>query len=85
VRRVADQCDVLINAISPVDRFNKIDEPASQDFQGQLSASYDLCSFLSQIVPSFDGEFERFYPSRRRDRGKRYSPGNIFETGNNFL
>ena len=50
-----------MNAIRSVDRFNKIDERAREDFR----AAYGVCglySFLSQIMPSFDGEFERFYP-----------------------
>jgi hypothetical protein len=73
-----------MNAIRSVDRFNNIDERAGR-ISGQLTALCDLYSFLSQIMPSFDGEFERFYPSVVATAGRDISPGEFFETDEQFF
>jgi hypothetical protein len=52
---------------------------------GQLTALCDLYSFLSQIMPCFDGEFERFYACVVATAGRDISPGKFFETEEQFF
>jgi type I restriction enzyme R subunit len=67
----------LMNAVldRSVDRFQKTDEKARDEFRGQLKAFCNLYSFLSQIMPYFDEELERLYAFLRNLSAKLPLPG----------
>ncbi|WP_428969810.1 type I restriction endonuclease subunit R [Sphingomonas sp. Xoc002] len=58
-----------------VDRFNRLEEAAQEEFRGQMTAFNNLYSFLSQIMPYFDEGLERLYAFLRNLSPKLPRPG----------
>lgn len=67
----------LMNAILDgcVDRFDRLDEPAQEEFRGHLTAFRNLYSFLSQIMPYFDEGLEQLFAFLRNLSSKLPRPG----------
>jgi type I restriction enzyme R subunit len=58
-----------------VARFKDLDEPAAEEFRGQLVAFRNLYAFLSQVMPYSDEELERSYAFIRNLAAKLPPPG----------
>jgi type I restriction enzyme, R subunit len=58
-----------------VDRFKGLDEPAQEEFRGQLSAFRSLYAFLSQVMPYHDEGLEQTYAFVRNLAAKLPLPG----------
>jgi type I restriction enzyme R subunit len=58
-----------------VERFKALEEPAQEEFRGQLSAFRSLYSFLSQVIPYYDEGLEQTYAFVRNLAAKLPLPG----------
>lgn len=67
----------MMNAILDrcVARFNELEEPAQEEFRGQLMAFQKLYAFLSQVMPYFDEGLEQTYAFVRNLAAKLPLPG----------